>query len=217
MKGALYLFIFVIAGLSLSAQPLNGDFRFENGFYSTHKQLISNQPSVKPDSTRFEILASGQTGNLFAALMTAQDSTTFFDGIQYIVENGRVYINASENLNGLNRFVLLSVLGRIAMFEKDFEYREMIDVKAYNPLNGQPFREGQVEKKTRKTIPFLLIFETGEILPFNYDYFLASITGDELLVNQVKQIDQEDRAMKLYKCLLIYNDRNSFLIEQNKE
>ena len=67
------------------------------------------------------------------------------------------------------------------------------------------------------TIPFLLIFETGEILPFTYDYFLASITEDELLVNQVKQIDQEDRAMKLYKCLLIYNDRNSFLIEQNKE
>ena len=88
MKGALYLFILLIAGLSLRAQPLNGDFRFENGFYSTHKQLISNQPSVHPDSTRFEILASGQTGNLFAALKTAQDSTNFFDGIHISLKMG---------------------------------------------------------------------------------------------------------------------------------
>jgi len=43
------------------------------------------------------------------------------------------------------------------------------------------------------------------------------ISDDDDLVEQVLAIDPNDRSGKLYKCLLIYNDRNSFVIENNND
>ena len=61
------------------------------------------------------------------------------------------------------------------------------------------------------------MFETGQIMPFTYRNFLGMISDDDDLVEQVLAIDPNDRSGKLYKCLLIYNDRNSFVIENNND
>ena len=201
-----------------SGQLLNGDFRFADGLYHTHEALLKNQPDLESDTSRYEIISSGSTGNLFAALKGDElISLDHFDSILYIVENGRVYINADEDLRGLHRFVLLSVQGKIGLFERDYEEKVVVPIKAYNPLNGQPFRSGEIEKKVRTTVPYLLVFETGKFMPFTYRNFLGLISDDKELVNQVLEIDTEDRNEKLYKCLLIYNDRNSFDLENNND
>jgi hypothetical protein len=202
----------------LEGQVLDGSFRFEDGFYNTHESLLNNIPDVYPDSSRFSFINSGSAGILFASL-TGEElvNLDYFTSVLYIVEKGRVYINANENINGLHRFVLLSVQGKIGLFEREFEEQVSVPMNAYNPLNGQPFIKGEVEKTIRKKIPFLLFFETGQVLPFTYRNFLGMIVDDEDLVNQVKEIDSEDRIDKLYRCLLIYNDRNSFVMKNNNE
>lgn len=214
---AAMIFMFV-SGLSIQAQVLNGEFRFENGFYLSHESLINNQPNIAPDTNKFEIISSGTTGNLFAALKGEQlMSLDHFDTILYIVEEGKVYINADEDLRGLHRFVLISVQGKIGLFERDYEEKVIVPIKAYNPLNGQPFRQGEIEKKVRTSVPYLLEFETGRFMPFTYRNFLGMIEDDKDLVDQVLAINTEDRNDKLYKCLLIYNDRNSFVIKNNND
>ncbi len=219
MRRILIILLFFIAYKQcLYGQILNGDFRFEDGFYKSHASLLKNSPDIFPDTSRYEVISSGSTGNLFAALIgDGVISLDHFDTILYVVEKGRVYVNAAEDLKGLHRYVLLSVQGKVALFERDYEELVNVPIQAYNPLNGQPFRKGVVEKKVRNTIPFLLLFETGQIMPFTYRNFLGMISDDDDLVEQVLAIDPNDRSGKLYKCLLIYNDRNSFVIENNND
>ena len=203
--------ILLFVSLSLSAQVLNGEFRFNNGFYDSHDMLLSNQPAVEFDTSSFSIVTSDGSGQLFAGL--GGDSNlplNFFEGKLYVVTDGKVYINANETVNGLHRFVLLSVLGRVAMFERETVEKVEVPIKAYNPLNKKPFREGVVEKETRVNITYLLLFDSGRILPFTYRNFLAVIKDDEKLLKTVENLEEEERMEKLYKCLLIYNDRYAF-------
>jgi hypothetical protein len=80
-------------------------------------------------------------------------------------------------------------------------------VKAYNPLTGRPFREGQVPQKKVITQKMMLHFENGEMLPFNKENFMNWIREDSGLSQAVSEIDPTDQN-KLFKSLLIFDDRN---------
>lgn len=197
--------------LPLCAQILNGEFRFNNGFYDSHEMLLTNTPSVATDLQNFTVVTSDGSGQLFAGLgSNNQLPLNFLEGQLYVVTEGKVYINAQESINGLHRFVLLSVLGRVGLFERETVEVVKVPIRAYNPMNKKPFREGLVEKENRVNIPYLLLFDSGRILPFTYRNFLAVIKEDKELLKTIENLGEEERMEKLYKCLLIYNDRNAF-------
>jgi hypothetical protein len=73
-----------------------------------------------------------------------------------------------------------------------------------------------VEREERVTFEKILHFETGEVLDFTVDNFLSWIQDDENLVETILDLPPEERKEKLFKCLLIYVDRNEAWIKYNK-
>ena len=57
-------------------------------------------------------------------------------------------------------------------------------------------------------------FETGEVKDFTVENFLQWIQDDENLVETIMELSEEERQEKLFKCLLIYVDRNEVKIRK---
>ena len=74
-------------------------------------------------------------------------------------------------------------------------------------LNGELEEEVFVEKIMR--------FETGEIVEFTVENVLHWIQDDPLLVETIKELPAEEMQEKLFKCLLIYADRNEIYVHKN--
>ena len=92
------------------------------------------------------------------------------------------------------------------------EVEEKVEViKAYNPRTGIPFREGEVVTKREVKNSFMLSFEHGAIEALTVDNFLKWIEGDAKLTKTVERIE-DNAEEKLFKCLLIYDDRNPVFV-----
>jgi len=125
---------------------------------------------------------------------------------------GIPYVNLQRrNKAGLDVFVGLKVRGNICYFSME-EVEEKVEViKAYNPRTGIPFREGEVVTKREVKNSFMLSFEHGAIEALTVDNFLKWIKGDAKLTKTVERIE-DNAEEKLFKCLLIYDDRNPVFI-----
>ena len=79
-------------------------------------------------------------------------------------------------------------------------------------MNGQPFRTGFVEKEKEKTIEKIFKWTDGSTLDFNQKNMLALVAEDVPLANSIEELRDFEVKEKLFKCLLIYNDRHSIFV-----
>ena len=105
-------------------------------------------------------------------------------------------------------FAGLRVRGKISFFSYEQELERDVEIKAYNPLTKKPFRQGKVSRKERVLVEKMLHFENGLIEDFNYVNFLLWIEDDPKLKESVFDLSPSEIKEKLFKCLLIYDDRN---------
>jgi len=56
-------------------------------------------------------------------------------------------------------------------------------------------------------------FETGETVDFTKRNFLKIIAGDKELTKAVEELQGTDIIDKLFKCLLIYDDRHPIYVK----
>ena len=105
-------------------------------------------------------------------------------------------------------FAGLRVRGRICYYTYEVEKTEMIEIAAYNPLTGRPFRKGSIPRKVSAVQEKILHFEDGRRSTFSQEGFLEWIEDDQQLWRTVADLSDEEVQEKLYKCLLIYDDRN---------
>jgi len=187
---------------------LTKNFKFEDGVYLSVSELQQNSPSLPWDS-------------LYSILHTnPQNLTTLVDTIEYrsgepldsiwgFSLGGIPYVNLNEENNaGLMKYVGLKVRGNICYFSLEEVYEKPETITAYNPRTGIPFRQGVVMIEQVKERQYMMLFESGEVEEFTALNFLEWIEEDEKLVKTVKGLDESDLSEKLFKCLLIYDDRN---------
>lgn len=91
-----------------------------------------------------------------------------------------------------------------------------VQVAAYNPLTGRPFRVGTVEREEEIIVEKIMRFETGEVAEFTFENVLAWIQDDPLLVETILELPDEEKQEKLFKCLLIYDDRNEVFLRNRR-
>ena len=115
-------------------------------------------------------------------------------------------------------FVSMKVRGKLCYFSYQDAKTEMVTIKAYNPLTKKPFREGKVPREVDVVIEKMLNFQTGELMDFTVDNFIDAIEKDDKkLVNTIQDLSPEEARQKLFKCLLIYVDRNQVFINESVE
>lgn len=189
---------------------LTKNFKFSDGIYLSYDDFKSNAPSLSWDSTYSRLHTNPQ--NFVTLVDTIHLKTHNTDSLHSIWGfslGGIPYINLKQkNEAGLKKYVGIRVRGNICYYSTEEIYEREETITAYNPLTGVPFREGEVTTQTIAQKPFMLSFETGEQLEFTSDNFVEWIKEDVQLVKTVMNLPFEDRNDKLFKCLLIYDDRN---------
>jgi hypothetical protein len=84
----------------------------------------------------------------------------------------------------------------------------------HNPYTGERIGKKNISNRNLEFIQKILHFDSGEITDFNFDNFLNWSKDDLGLYKSLSEIKSEEREGKLFKSLLIYNDRNPVYIKQ---
>jgi len=132
------------------------------------------------------------------------------DSIWGISLDGIPYIRLSkEELNKENVvFAGMRLRGKICYYEYEEFITQKKEMSAYNPVTGHPFRTKNVDVKVKLIHKNMLHFETGERAVFSKENFKEWIKNDRQLYKTVNDLSPQEVDEKLFKCLLIYDDRN---------
>jgi len=214
LKTLIYIFIFSslnLVGQTDSLVILTKNFKFQDGIYFSFEDFQSNKASLAWDSVYAKLHTNPQKMITLVDSLR-HDGVTINQQVWGFSLGGIPYVNLQRrNKAGLDVFVGLKVRGNICYFSME-EVEEKVEViKAYNPRTGIPFREGEVVTKREVKNSFMLSFEHGAIEALTVDNFLKWIEGDAKLTKTVERIE-DNAEEKLFKCLLIYDDRNPVFV-----
>lgn len=213
--GLLFCFAPGLGAQADSAQ-LKAAFRFQDGIYLSVASLRSNQPDFRWKSVKAKIAANAESYRAQAEYIRPVDTAPLtHDRIWGIVLDGLPYIRLPETVTGdstVLQFAGLRVRGRICYYEFEREEERLVEIKAYNPLTGRPFRSGNISKREVIAESRILHLPSGQQGPLDRSTLLGMIDDDEQLMRTVKELPDSPATEKLYKCVLIYDDRNPIFI-----
>jgi ribosomal 50S subunit-associated protein YjgA (DUF615 family) len=87
----------------------------------------------------------------------------------------------------------------------------------HNPYTGERIGKKTVTNRDLVFIQKLMHFQSGENIDFSFDNFKAWASDDKGLLKSIEEMKNEEKESKLFKTLLIYNDRNPvYPIKKNK-
>ncbi|MCH2043816.1 MAG: hypothetical protein MK212_06705 [Saprospiraceae bacterium] len=213
--GITLLFWLLCTSKTIHAQtPLNNKYEFRNGFYASLEDLKKDAPSYKLKSIpNFSYEADSEHNILIlteSSLKALEQSPIgSVDRLWGICIKDEPYIKIRPKSDEAEVFfVKLHVLGKLSFFY----YRTFKDVEIvmdiYNPYTGEKVAEKAITNREPILVEQLMDFETGELYPYTTDVFKTQIQGDSDLKETVDAMSQTELKEKMFKTLLIYNDRN---------
>ncbi len=200
---------------------LTKNFHFADGVYLNMAQLQANQPAFALDSLEVLHFTNPQTSltQVDAIVLKKSKEQLPLNEVWAICLDGvpSIRIPQQDIHRELPNFAALKLRGKICFYTFPDYRKRTIRVAAYNPLTGRPFRQGNVERVEEVIIEKMLNFQTGEVADFTVDNLLAWIQDDPLLVETLTELPRGEQQEKLFKCLLIYVDRNPVYLTRNDE
>ncbi len=204
-----------------SIQVLTKNFQFEDGIYFSFEDFQKNQPSLtweevdaviysNPQNfmTQVQYIKNGKTED--AELLDLEKIWGLsLGGIPYI------RLEKKELDKVLTVFAGLRLRGKICYFNYEKEVKRQLEMPVYNPQNQKVFRTAIIERVQTIIYEKMLHFETGAIEDFNPQNFIRWIVDDERLVETMLDMTTPEIEEKLFKCLLIYVDRNEVDIHRD--
>lgn len=218
----LWLSLFVSTTLNgqAAANFLNRDYQFRDGLYLTYAAFQSDAPDYTVDQLEGRLVTNDETGLTKSDYLGIKRDTGAVDidlsQVWGICLDGVPYIRLTDKgkEEGFATFAKLKVRGAICYFTFETTEPKYVEVKAYNPLNGKPFRKARVKNMEQVDNKMMLRFDTGEVRLFNKENLLAWIEHDAQLTEAVQAITPEKEEEQLYRSLLIYDDRHPVYINR---
>lgn len=205
----------IFIATSLQAQQdsvlLTKNFKFEDGIYLTLQDFQQNKPNYTWNEVSTNLATSHEGFIAQVEAIKIDGHSLDLQQLWGICIGGIPYIRLpkGEVTEAATVFAGLRVRGKICYFGYQQAVTEMQLVKAYNPLTGRAFRQGKIPVEKTMEYHFLLNFQTGQVVPFTKNNFLAWIKEDQQLWTTVQDLSTQEAQDKLFKCLLIYVDRNT--------
>jgi hypothetical protein len=193
---------------------LTKNFQFQDGIYLSLEEFQTNQPTFGWDEVSASIFTNPQT------MLTQISTISLPDGSEDLpLDAHKIYalsiegvpsiqVASAEIQKNLATFAALKVRGKICYFGFPTIQKKEIAMQAFNPKNGRPFRTSTIEREEEVFVEKMMNFATGEILPFEVNNFLKWIKEDADLVKTISELNPAQQKEKLFKCLLIFDDRN---------
>lgn len=219
-KSISYFFLFLAFQLAGQDSLLvTKNFRFSDGIYMSVQELQADNPAVHWDDMELRYFTNPQTSltQVESIILKETGQPIETDQIWALTIDGipSLRVPRNEIHKDLPTFAALKLRGKICYFTYPDWRKKKIQVAAYNPLTGRPFRVGTVEREEEVFVEKIMRFETGEIVEFTVENVLHWIQDDPLLVETIKELPAEEMQEKLFKCLLIYADRNEIYVHKN--
>jgi len=219
------LFTYTIFWLCTTAGVAQNDsvlvdqsFVFENGVYRTLASFQQNKPDIAWSDLETNWVTNPQT--LMTQVEYARKKDTgeaiALDDVWGIVIGGVPYIRLENDEldKPLPVFAGFRVWGNICYFSYEEEVLKKVAIKAYNPNTGKPFRTGFIDREETVLRERMLRFETGEIEDFNYYTLLEWVKNDKKLWRALDSFTPEEAEERLFRTLLIYDERNAVYIKK---
>jgi len=177
--------------------------------FLTRITLLANEPDLEWEAIDGEMVQLPEDYRVQIANYGYKDVRINADIIPYAISlDGVPYLFVKKNGDrGYHEFAGLRVQGALSTIRYDTTITTRRLMKAFNPANGQPFRQAYVERE--KTVPLyrILHLRSGALFPFNQPTLLRLCAEDEELVTALKTADPKNEEM-LLRALKLYDDRH---------
>ena len=202
-------------GQADSSVLVTKNFKFKDGLYLSFSSFQNNKPDHNWVSLQANSVINPENYTVKIDWIKLKDSSGKLipmDSIWGLSVNGIPYIQVDKEVHAFGYFSALRVRGKICYFTFETKHTELVEIAAYNPLTGRPYQQAKVPRSSFEDVECMLDFETGEIQRFNIQNFKKWIIKDDNLLQTVNDISEDELSEKLFKCLLIYDDRNPVYI-----
>ncbi len=205
--------ILLLLPLSLTAQhrvPVDENFRFTDGVYLSHAALLNNRPDVSWSDIDGEMVQLAEDFRVqvqaFAYKSGAQEEpyAISLDGLPYF------FVRKASDRD-FYEFAGLRILGTYSTMQYDTVVQTRHLMRAYNPVNGQPFREGYVERDRQNELRRIVDMRTGRRYPLDQGTIMRLVAEEEDLLSALERTPPREET-KILRALSVYNERHPLLI-----
>lgn len=211
------LMLFCMGNLQTVAQEevvLSKNFKFQDGLYYSFSDFKNNSPHLTWDTLDANLFVNPQT--LIAKVSTLHLKTNagkeqiVLDSLWGFSLGGIPYIRLPRGLlsSSFEVFAGIKLRGKICYYAYQEEVTKDVPMPIYNPLTRQPFYKTTVKRTFPEVKEWMIDFASGEIEAFTVDNFKNWIKDDPDLLETIEGFDDKKAKDRLFKCLLIYDDRN---------
>lgn len=194
---------------------LTKNFKFKDGIYLTLQDFQHNNPTYTWGDVQASMATSDEGFIAQVEFIKLKEQQLDLQQVWGICIAGIPYVRLAKGkvTNAATVFAGLRVRGKICYFNYKEAVTVMQMVKAYNPLTGRPFRQGKIPVEKMVERHQLLHFQTGQVVDFTKNNFMTWIADDRQLLETVQDLSPQEVQEKLFKCLLIYVDRNEIYLK----
>ncbi|MEQ8706885.1 MAG: hypothetical protein RIC19_23335 [Phaeodactylibacter sp.] len=211
-----FFFLPLWLGAQADSAQLKAAFRFQDGVYLSIAALQANQPDFQWKALQAKLAANAESYRAQAEYIRPIDAPPLADEqIWGIVLDGLPYVRLPREVTNdstILHFAGMRVRGRICYYEFEREEERLVEIKAYNPLTGRPFRRGNISKREIINESRILHLPTGQEGPLDRSTLMGMIGDDTKMYRTVEELPENGSTEMLYKCVLIYDDRNPIFI-----
>ena len=189
------------------------NYKFNDGVYFSFSDFQKNKPSLIWQEVQGNLFSNPEAFTVKAEVLKQKSlgpaAENLLDSIWGFTVGGIPYIKVNHKQgNPLTLFSGMQVRGQLCYFTYVVTEERDISFSAINPYTAQPFRS-TVEKRNIKFFKEkILLFDTGKIMDYSYENMELLIKDDPTLLRALYQIEDYELDEKMFKCLLIYNDRH---------
>lgn len=204
------------------ARPLDRNYVFQDGVYLSYDSFRSDQPDWPLSNLEGRMVTNEETGLTKSDYLAVKRDTgampLALDDLWGICLDGKPYIRLEREAEEATfaTFALLRVRGAICYFNFEAEEKRYVEVKAYNPLTGRPFRSARLPKLESVTRHKILHFPSGRTADLSRAALLDWIADDAPLTRTVAELPDTDIFDKLYRSVLVYNDRHPVYVDSKE-
>jgi hypothetical protein len=210
----------VLAPLFLEGQNgpvLNNYHRFNDGLYSSLSDFLRDTPrwhfrEISP--VEYWINADSNELHLaYKAPVTDQHAQPLLDSLWGVSLFGIPYVRVSRDESRTKViFARLHVVGKLCYLYYEGVELQTFDMKVYHPITGDVLSSHPVQNRVRVVKQKFLRAESGELSDFTPENFALLIADDPQLLRTLEALSAPEAREKLFKMLLIYNDRHPFYL-----
>ncbi|MBP9078541.1 MAG: hypothetical protein KBG02_16850 [Haliscomenobacter sp.] len=187
--------------------------RFKDGVYLTLQQLQTNQPGYSWKQLRGNWFRNPESGVVTVVeLIAAENAALSPESLWGVCVDGKpaVRIDADSINRSSVVFYPLTITGAISYFSYEGILRDTVEMAAFNPESGLPFRKGKVQRSRQEPRERLLLWQTGEILPFTRENLLRWTDNDPEIRRAISVLQEGEPNFReqLLRAIVVYNQRN---------